>query len=296
MGADSEWRRGVKFGVVMFVTDYSMGVVDLALAAEERGFESLFLPEHSHIPTDRTTPWPGGTELPRHYLHSLDPFIGLAAAATVTEKLLIGTGVCLVVQRDPIDTAKQVSTLDMLSNGRFLFGIGGGWNREEMANHGTDASKRFEIMRERVLAMKEIWANDEAEFHGEYVDFDPIWQWPKPRQHPHPPILVGGDGPGVLKRVIEYGDGWFPLHGRSKEPIAERIKELNDMTAAAGRDALPVTLFSGPAQHHVVEEHMQAGVDRYVFSLPSSGSEQVIPVLDRLTEMIESFCQTNTTT
>ena len=273
----------------MFVTDNSIGIRDLAVAVEERGFESLFLPEHSHIPTSRESPWPGGPELPRHYLHTIDPFIGLTAAAVCTERLLIGTGVCLVVQRDPIDLAKQVSTLDTISNGRFLFGVGAGWNREEMANHGTDPSKRFAVMRERVLAMKEIWANDEAEFHGKHVDFDPIWQWPKPRQKPHPPILVGGDGPSVMDRVLDYGDGWFPLHGRSKEPLPGRIAELNQLAEERGRDPLPVTLFSGPAQHQTVEEHMQAGVSRYVFSIPSAGVDQVLPVLDRLTEMIESF-------
>jgi probable F420-dependent oxidoreductase len=287
----SEWRSGLKFGVVMFATDYSIDVRELAVAVEERGFESLFLPEHSHIPTDRTTPWPGGAELPRHYLHTIDPFIGLSAAATVTERLQIGTGVCLVVQRDPIDLAKQVSTLDMLSTGRFLFGIGAGWNREEMANHGTIPSKRFAIMRERILAMKEIWANDEAEFHGEHVEFDPIWQWPKPRQRPHPPILVGGDGPSVLDRVLEYGDGWFPLHGRSEEPIAKRIAELNRLAAERGRDPIPVTIFSGPAEHKLVEEYMQAGVDRYVFSVPSAGREQALPTLDRLAELVAMFSQ-----
>jgi probable F420-dependent oxidoreductase len=273
----------------MFVTDYSIGVRELAVAVEERGFESLFLPEHSHIPTDRTSPWPGGPELPRHYLHTIDPFIGLSAAASVTEHLKIGTGVCLVVQRDPIDLAKQVSTIDQLSNGRFLFGVGGGWNREEMANHGTDPARRFDIMRERIYAMKEIWANDEAEYHGAHVNFDPIWQWPKPLQKPHPPILVGGDGPTVLKRVLDYGDGWFPLHGRSEVPIAERITELNQRAEALGRDPIPVTMFAGPAQQQVVEEYMDAGVDRYVFSVPSSGTEQVIPVLDRLTELVESL-------
>lgn len=281
----------MKFGVVMFATDYSMDVRDLARAAEERGFESLFLPEHSHIPVSRKSPWPGGPELPRHYLHTIDPFIGLTAAAVVTERLRIGTGVCLVVQRNPIDLAKQVSTLDQLSNGRFLFGVGGGWNREEMADHGTNPAKRFEIMRERIFAMKEIWANDEAEYHGKHVDFEPLWQWPKPRQNPHPPILVGGDGPKVLERVVDYGDGWFPLYGRGKDPIAERIARLNEMASERGRDPIPVTMFAAPGEHQVVEEHMQAGVHRYVFSLPSAGEDQVIPVLDRLTEMIETFGQ-----
>lgn len=279
----------MKFGIVMFVTEYSIGVGELAVAVEERGFESIFLPEHSHIPVARTSPWPGGPELPRHYLHTLDPFIGLATAAAVTTRLNIGTGVCLVVQRDPIDLAKQVSTLDRVSNGRFLFGIGGGWNREEMANHGTNPAKRFDIMRERIEAMREIWANDEAEYHGKHVDFDPIWQWPKPVQQPHPPVLVGGDGPGVLKRVLEYGDGWFPLHGRSEGPFAERMDELRALASDAGRDEIPVTIFAGPGEHRAVEEYQRAGVSRYVFGVPPAGPEQVLPMLDRLAELKAGF-------
>lgn len=279
----------MKFGIVMFVTDYSISVRDLAQAVEERGFESLFLPEHSHIPTDRVSPWPGGPELPRHYLHTLDPFAALATAAAHTGTLLLGTGVCLVVQRDPIHLAKEVSTLDHLSGGRFLFGIGAGWNREEMANHGTDPAKRFEVMRERVMAMKAIWGSDEAGYHGEHVDFDPIWQWPKPVQKPHPPILVGGDGPRVLERVVEYGDGWFPLHGRSEAPIGTRVAELNRLAAERGRDPIPVTMFSAPAQHQAVEEFIAAGVSRCVFAVPSADRDQVLPVLDRLVELVESF-------
>jgi probable F420-dependent oxidoreductase len=284
-----ERRSGLKFGIVMFVTDYSMTVRDLATAVEERGFESLFLPEHSHIPTSRISPWPGGPELPRHYLHTLDPFAALMAAASCTSTLLLGTGVCLVVQRDPIQLAKEVATLDLLSGGRFLFGIGGGWNREEMANHGTDPSKRFEIMRENVLAMKAIWSSDEAEYHGEHVSFDPLWQWPKPVQKPHPPILVGGDGPTVLERVLDYGDGWFPLHGRGESPIGERVAELNRLARERGREPIPVTMFSAPSQHQIIEEFIEAGVSRCVFAVPSSGAEQVLPVLDRLTEMVASF-------
>lgn len=279
----------MKFGIVMFVTDYSMSVRELATAAEERGFESLFLPEHSHIPTSRMSPWPGGSELPRHYLHTLDPFVALTAAASCTTTLLIGTGVCLVAQRDPIQLAKEVSTLDLLCGGRFLFGIGGGWNREEMTNHGTNPVKRFEIMRENVLAMKAIWAHDEAKFHGEHVSFDPLWQWPKPVQKPHPPILVGGDGPTVLQRVLEYGDGWFPLHGRSEAPLGDRIAELNRLAAERGRGPIPVTMFGAPAQHQTVEEFAEAGVSRCVFLVPSAGADQVLPILDRLVEMVESF-------
>jgi len=197
----------MNFGVTIFPTRYSIGPAELARAVEERGFESLFVPEHTHIPTSRRSPWPGGPDLPDEYRETLDPFLALTAAAGVTERLLLGTGICLVVERDPITTAKEVATLDLLSGGRFLFGIGGGWNREEMEHHGTDPARRFAVMRERVLAMKEIWTHDVAEFHGEHVDLDPLWQWPKPVQQPHPPVLVAGNGPGTLARVLEYGDG-----------------------------------------------------------------------------------------
>src|SRR5215510_3238680 len=188
----------------MFPTRYSIGIVELARAVEERGFESLFVPEHTHIPTSRRSPWPGGADLPPEYRETLDPFLALTAAATVTERIRLGTGICLVVERDPITTAKEVATLDLLSGGRFLFGIGGGWNREEMENHGTDPKQRFKVMRERVLAMKEIWTKEEPSYRGRFVRFDPIWSWPKPVQRPHPPILIGGSGDRVLERVVEY--------------------------------------------------------------------------------------------
>src|ERR671936_1276605 len=184
----------MRFGVAMFPTDYSMEPAELARMAEERGFESLFFPEHTHIPASRRTPYPPGGELPDEYSHTLDPFVALTAAAAATERLRIGTGICLVVERDPIVTAKEVASLDRLSGGRFLFGVGAGWNREEMANHGTDPRRRHELMRERVEAMKAIWTEDEASYHGRYVDFDRIWAWPKPLQRPHPPVIVGGNG------------------------------------------------------------------------------------------------------
>src|SRR4030081_1951329 len=183
----------MQFGVTMFLTEYPLPVTDLARAAEDLGFESYWAPEHTHIPVDRRSPWPGGAELPREYSHSLDPFLALTAAATVTKQLRLGTGWCLVVERDPITTAKEVATLDHLSGGRVLFGVGGGWNLEEMANHGTDPATRWKLLRERVEAMKAIWTQDDAEYHGELVDFDPIWSWPKPVQKPHPPVIVGGN-------------------------------------------------------------------------------------------------------
>ena len=213
----------MKFGITMFPADFAMDPVALGRAVEERGFESLWFPEHTHIPTSRKSPWPGGPELPREYYHTHDPFVALGAVAATTTNLKLGTGICLVVERDPITTAKEVASLDFLSNGRFLFGIGGGWNLEEMENHGTDPDKRWKLMRERVLAMKEIWAKDEAEFHGKLVDFDPIWSWPKPVQKPHPPIYVGGGGPHTFQRVVEYGDAWLPILARVEGNIKDRI-------------------------------------------------------------------------
>ena len=194
----------------IFPTEYAIGPVELATALEERGFESLWVAEHSHIPVDRASPWPGGPDMPQMYYDTMDPFVWLAAAATATVGLKVGTGICLVVERDPIHTAKQVASLDVLSGGRFLFGVGAGWNKEEMANHGTDPSRRFGLLRERVEAMQAIWAADGAEYHGDQVDFAPIHQNPKPVQSPHPPIHVGGVFPGGLERAVRYGDGWIP--------------------------------------------------------------------------------------
>src|SRR3954451_11502997 len=188
----------LQFGLAMFPADYAIQPVELGRLAEERGFESLWFPEHTHIPVSRETPYPAGGDLPPEYWHTHDPFVALAAVAATTERLRVGPGICLIVERDPITTAKEVASLDRISNGRFLFGIGAGWNREEMANHGTDPDRRFGLMRERVEAMKAIWTQGEASYHGEQVRFDRIWSWPKPAQHPHPPVLIGGNGPRVL--------------------------------------------------------------------------------------------------
>ena len=281
----------MKFGIVMFPTDYAIDPVTLGRAVEERGFDSLFFPEHTHIPVSRRTPWPGGADLPREYSHTYDVFVALTAVAATTEKLLLGTGICLVVERDPITLAKEVASLDFISNGRFLFGVGGGWNREEMENHGTDPRTRFPLMRERILAMKEIWTKDEAEYHGKYVNFDPIWSWPKPVQKPHPPIYVGGDGPGTFQRVIKYGDAWMPIPTRSETPLSERVHRLNEMAEEAGRGRIPVTVYGTIAREEVIAHYADIGIDRCIFWLPPVPESDAIPQLDRYAEMIGSFAK-----
>jgi probable F420-dependent oxidoreductase len=279
----------MKIGISMFITDYSIGAAELGKAAEDLGFESLFVPEHTHIPTSRRSAWPGGSELPKEYSHSLDPFLALSAASAVTRNLKLGTGICLVIERDPITLAKEVATLDFISNGRVLFGIGGGWNYEEMENHGTKPSLRWKILRERILAMKQIWTQDEAEFHGEYVNFDPIWQWPKPVQKPHPPILIGGDGPRTFQRVIEYGDAWLPIPGRGQTPLAERIAELNRLSGAAGRGPIPVTVFGVRADPKQLEEYEAAGVERAVVGVRPAPADEVLPDLRRYADLLKSI-------
>jgi probable F420-dependent oxidoreductase len=274
----------MKFGLAIFPTDYAISMTELAPAAEQLGFESLWVAEHTHIPASRLTPWPGGAELPKHYWHTLDPFVALTAAAIASRTLLVATGICLVVQRDPIHTAKEVASVDHVSNGRFLFGIGAGWNREEMADHGAEFTSRWKLMRERVEAMKAIWTQDEAEYHGDLVDFGPMWCWPKPIQKPHPPILLGGSGPNVLKRVVAYGDAWMPL---GRNDIA-RIPELQELARAAGRGPIPVTLYpkAAPAE---IERAAEAGVERCIYYVPADGRDQALARLDELADLIRPF-------
>ncbi len=271
----------MKFGITMFPTDYAIPVPELARACEDLGFESLFFPEHTHIPASRKTPWPGGAELPREYSHTLDPFVAMAAAAAVTKNLKVGTGICLVIQRDPIITAKEVASVDHLSGGRVLFGVGGGWNIEEMEDHGTPPHRRWKILRERIEAMKELWTKDEAEYHGEFVDFPPAWSWPKPVQKPHPPILVGGAGPRTFQRVIRYGDEWMPIYGRGTDNLHERIAELQGLAKEAGRGDIPVSLFGAPPKPENIEALARAGVTRCVFVLPPVPAEEALPRLSR---------------
>ncbi len=281
----------MKYGVVMFPTDYSIDPVSLARATEERGFESLFFPEHTHIPASRRTPWPGGADLPKEYWHTYDPFVALTAAAAVTSKIRLGTGIALVMERDPITLAKEIASLDLISGGRFILGVGGGWNEEEMENHGTDPRRRFKIMRERIEAMKAIWTQDEAEYHGEFVNFDPIWSWPKPVQKPHPPILVGGNGEHTLKRVIDYGDGWMPIPGRGAD-IGNRIKELNRLAAEAGRGPIPVTVYGAQPRPEVIQHYIDVGVERCIFWLPSVGPAEAQGHLDGYVRLMAEVART----
>jgi probable F420-dependent oxidoreductase len=267
------------FGITIFPTDYAIPVTELARACEDLGFESLFFPEHTHIPASRRTPYPAGGELPKEYSHTLDPFVAMAAAAAVTTTLRVGTGICLVIERDPITTAKEVASVDHLSGGRVLFGVGGGWNLEEMENHGTDPRTRWKLMRENILAMKRIWTDDDASFDGELVRFDPIWSWPKPVQKPHPPVLIGGDGPHTLKRVVDYGDGWLPIGFRSPESLRGRIDELQRMAKDAGRGPIPVTVFGAPIRKETIEGLAAAGASRIVFWAPPAPADEVLPRL-----------------
>lgn len=276
----------MQFGLAIFPAHDAIHPGVLAREAEARGFESLFFPEHTHIPTSRRSPYPAGGELPREYAHTYDPFVALTASALATERLRVGTGVCLIIERDPITTAKEIASLDHLSGGRFLFGVGAGWNREEMENHGTDPKVRMKVLVERVKAMKEIWREDEAEFHGEYVDFDPVWAWPKPVQQPNPPVLVGGMGPTVEDRVLEIGDEWLPqmVTLDNVDEFAKRAAALQSRAADAGRGPIPMTLFGASPKPEAVEAYERAGITRVLFLLPPAGADEVLPRLDRLAQ------------
>ncbi|TQM36062.1 LLM class F420-dependent oxidoreductase [Pseudonocardia cypriaca] len=269
-------------GVFTFLTDYGTDGLALARAVEERGFDGLYLTEHTHIPASRESAWSGGSELPRRYSHTYDPFVALAAMAAVTERITLGTAVSLVLQHHPIGLAKTVASLDRIAGGRFELGVGPGWNREEMANHGVDPRTRTRRMLEHIAAMREIWTADEAEFHGEFVDFDPIWSWPKPVRTP--PVLIGGEGSSVLDRVLSHGDGWMPrgAPGDDVDALAGRIAELRRRAAEAGRGHLTVTVFGAVPDRAVLEEYAAAGVDRVLYSVPDAGEDEVLRTLDEL--------------
>jgi probable F420-dependent oxidoreductase len=265
----------VEFGIACFATHDGVQPGELARLVEQRGHESLFFPEHTHIPASRATPYPAGGELPRKYSHTYDLFVALACAAEATSHLRIGSGICLVIERDPITTAKEVASIDRVSGGRFEFGVGAGWNREEMENHGTDPRKRMAIMAERIEAMKAIWTEDEASYHGEHVSFERIWSWPKPAQRPYPPVLVGGNGPTVIDRVLRFGDAWVPNF--TGEDLLPRFRELR------GRAERPIDLMvmGAPAKAAVLEELEKAGVRRVVRWVPSSALGPLEAALDR---------------
>jgi probable F420-dependent oxidoreductase len=275
------------YGAALFFTDYSIGPVDLGRALEERGFESLWAPEHSHIPLTRKSPFPQGGDLPKKYYDVMDPFVTLAAAAAATTRLKVGTGICLVVQRDPIQTAKSVASLDQISQGRFLFGVGAGWNADEMANHGTtDFKGRFKLMDERIRAMREIWTRSKPEFDGEHVRFGPMMTWPKPVQKPLP-VIVGGMFPYGARRAIAFGDGWMP-HAKRPEygdaDLLAYVPKFHDLCREAGRDPLPITSFNTAHDVDTLKRFRDAGVARIVFSIPSEDKNKSLALLDTLAE------------
>ena len=277
----------MKIGVIYPASDKGMRVQDLARELEARGFDSVFIPEHTHIPVSSENTFRGGTErMPRSYAEMMDPFTACMAAAAVTERLVVGTGICLVPQHDPIVLAKTVATLDVLSGGRFVLGMGGGWNVGEMNNHGVAYETRFAQLREHVLAMKALWTAEESEFHGEFVDFGPLWSYPKPAQKPHPPLLLGGETDHTLRRVVEYCDGWFPrpTHGFAPD---EGMARLRRMAEDAGRDpaTLSVTVFRLPTEKREVERYRAAGIERGLIQFTSLKRDNILRSLDEYTEL-----------
>ncbi|MET8028244.1 LLM class F420-dependent oxidoreductase [Streptomyces avermitilis] len=273
----------MKFGVSTFLTDEGIGPTALGPALEERGFDALLLAEHSHIPVKRETPYPFGGDLPRVYYRTLDPFVALGAAASVTRELLLGTGIALVVQRDPIHTAKEVASLDLVSGGRAVFGVGAGWNREEMRNHGTDPAVRGRLMDERIRAMIELWTKDEAEFHGDFVDFDPVYSWPKPVQRPHPPIWVGGGSERTFARVAEYGAAWMP----SGVPPKDLGTQIERMRETAG-DRPAVVVYAAEPDRESLDIYAELGVERVLLYLPTQPEDETLRTLDDLAEAVSA--------
>ena len=274
-------------GIFYFATEYGHNVVDVARDAEQRGFESLWLPEHTHIPVSRKTPYAGGAELPEEYAHTLDPFVALAAVATATKRIRLATGISLLIERDTITTAKTVATLDLLSNGRAIGGGGGGWNREEAEHHGVEWSTRFQKLEEQIDAIKIIWANEEAAFHGEHIHFDSIWSWPKPLQRPHPPIVLGGESDHTLRRVIKHCDGWLP-RARNPETVVRGIARLNELAEEADRDpeSISVNVFAPRPDAELIDRFKSMGVARIVLWLPPEDSDAVSKRLDGYTRFL----------
>ncbi|RSM57383.1 LLM class F420-dependent oxidoreductase [Amycolatopsis sp. WAC 01376] len=272
------------FGIATSVTDEGIRPHVLAAALEEKGFDSLYLPEHSHIPVSRESPYPGG-ELPRGALRNLDPFVALAAAATVTSTLRLGTAVALMIQRDVLYTAKEIASLDLLSNGRVIFGVGAGWNIEEMRNHGVEPRTRGALLTEQLQALKEIWTKDEAEFHGKHIDFDPVYSWPKPVRKPHPPIYVAGQGPAGLKRLAEHADGWLP---HSVTP-PEELRRVRSWLADQGREDVRISVFGAPADPGLLRRLADAGADEVSLILPTLPEAETLERLDELAKIVEQL-------
>ena len=275
-------------GALIFATDYAVRADELAAELEQRGYESLFVPEHTHIPTSRETAWPGGADLPEEYWHTYDPFVSLSFAAAATKTLRLGTGICLLPQRDTLVTAKLVASLDRLSGGRFLFGIGGGWNKEEMAHHGTEYRTRFQRMEEQVHAMQRLWTEDSAGYEGRYVRFSDSLAYPKPVQTPYPPVLLGGETDHTLKRVVSYCDGWLP-RGRGGFDAAENMDRLKRMADKHGRkmDTLSVSVFGAPPKPDTLDAYREAGITRAILPLPPAARDEVWKVLDRYQPLLE---------
>jgi probable F420-dependent oxidoreductase len=266
------------FGVAVFATAETVAPGPLARLVEERGFESLFFAEHTHIPAERRTPYPVGGDLPRKYAHTYDLFVALTAAAVATTRLRVGSGICLVTQRDPIITAKEVASVDQLSGGRLDFGVGSGWNREEMENHGVNPRTRMRLMADQIAAMKRIWTEDEASHDGEFVKFDRIWSWPKPAQRPHPPIIVGGNGPTVEDRVLAFGDAWMPNYLGPADDVIGRGKQL---LARADRP-IDLMLMNAQPKPSMLARFEEAGFRRVLFFIPSAGRGPVERALDQI--------------
>jgi len=272
----------MRIGLFPFITEYSMPVDKLAIAAEERGFDSIWVPEHTHIPASRRTPYPGGGDLPKEYSHTLDPFVALGMAAAVTTRLKLGTGICLLIEHQVLTLAKTVATLDHLSNGRVLLGLGAGWNREEMENHGTEYATRFKKLEEQMRALREVWTKDEASFAGNYENFDRVWSWPKPVQSPHPPLILGGETDHTLHRIVRVGDGWLP-RAMNPEKIIEGMAKLKAFAQEAGRDpaTISVSVFAPPPKDAVVKRLKETDAERIVLMVPPRDEMETLKRLDR---------------
>lgn len=273
-------------GITIFLTDTSIGAVELAKEAEARGFESLWVPEHTHIPASRKTPYPAGEPLPMEYYRTLDPFAALSAAAAVTTKIKLGTGICLVAQHHEINLAKSVATTDLLSDGRFVFGIGYGWNEDEMNSHGTAYKERREVVRERILACRALWTDEVASFDGKHVHLEPSYSWPKPVQAGGPPVLIGGAaGPKLFQAIADYADGWMPIGGRG---MTENLPKLRKAFEEAGRDpdTLRISVFGSQPDAGRIDHYLELGCERITLWLPPAGRDVVLPMLDKYADLL----------